>query len=253
MITLTLNSDKTLNDSLLSVQKQIKGNYVIEHIFVDGGSIDNTLQIIDNCNTKNKKVINEPASGIYKALNEGIKHANGEIIGIIHSDDLFANNAVLATIIKTFEKNNCDAVYADLQYVSKQNTNKVIRNWKSGIYTPRKIKFGWMPPHPTFFAKRELFGKYGFYNTSFSISADYELMLRFITHKINISYIPEVIVKMRIGGTSNRSLKNIIQKMKEDHRAVVINKVGNWLTVFFKNIRKLHQLFNIRNLTIKSS
>jgi glycosyltransferase len=156
-------------------------------------------------------VISEPDKGIYDALNKGIKAARGDIVGFLHSDDLFVYSDAVKDIVDTFNANSCEAIYADLEYVSKDNTHNVVRLWKSGIYSKKKLKNGCMPPHPTFYMKRELYQQYGLFDLSFSIAADYDSLLRYLwVNNIKMSYLPKVLVKMRVGGASNRSLKNII-------------------------------------------
>ena len=131
-----------------------------------------------------------------------------------------------------------------MQYVAKENTNKIIRYWKSGNFTYSKLKKGWMPPHPTFLVKKKIYDKFGLFDTNFKIAADYDIILRFLgKHRISTAYFPKVMIKMRIGGESNKSFKNILKKMKEDVKALKKNKIGNWHTVFFKNIIKIPQLF----------
>jgi len=242
IITATYNNEDTIEDAIKSVSSQTYKN--IEHIIIDGNSSDNTLQIIKKQQEKIAKIISEPDDGIYDALNKGIKNSNGELIAFLHGDDIYADINIIEHVVHSFENNNTDSIYADLLYVSKNNTNKVIRNWKSGTFTFKKLKKGWMPPHPTFIVKKEIYERCGNFDTSFRIAADYDIILRFLgKHKISTSYLPEVMIKMRVGGESNRSIKNIIRKMKEDVKALKKNKLGNWHTVILKNIIKIPQLF----------
>ena len=243
IITITYNSEATLKDTIESVVNQSYND--IEYIIVDGKSTDNTLSIIESYKDKISKVISEIDKGLYDALNKGIALATGDLIGIIHSDDFYTNNFVIEKIVKSIEENNSDAVYADLYYVDKLDTNKIFRKWKSGSYKHGMFLNGWMPPHPTFFAKRSCYEKFGSFNLSFVSAADYELMLRFIhKHKIKLAYLPEFIIKMRVGGKSNVSLKNRIRANNEDRKAWIINGLKpKFYTLYAKPLRKIIQLF----------
>lgn len=246
IITITYNSGATLKDTIESVVNQSYGD--IEYIIVDGKSTDNTLSITESYKDKISKVISEKDKGLYDALNKGIALATGDLIGIIHSDDFYTDNFVIEKIINSIEENNSDAVYADLYYVDKLDTNKIFRKWKSGNYKHGQFLNGWMPPHPTFFAKRSCYEKFGSFNLSFVSAADYELMLRFIhKHKINLSYLPEFIVKMRVGGKSNVTLNNRLRANKEDRKAWIVNGlIPKFYTLYLKPLRKIIQLFSSR-------
>ncbi len=241
IITATYNNEKTIADTLYAVSSQTYAN--IEHIIIDGKSTDNTLKIINENNPK-LKIFSEKDNGIYDALNKGIKHATGDIIGFLHADDIYANNTTIENIAKVFATKNPDSIYSDLHYVAQIDVNKIIRNWQSGEFEYFKLKKGWMPPHPTFFVKKEIYNKFGNFNTNYKIAADYDLMMRFLgKHKISVAYLPEVTVKMRVGGESNKSLKNIIKKMKEDYKVVKTNKIGGIFTLLKKNTSKISQFF----------
>ncbi len=176
IITATYNSERTISDTLSSLEKQ---TYLdVEYIIVDGASKDNTLTVISQNSTRVTKIISESDQGIYDALNKGIDLATGDIIGFLHSDDLLAYPGALSDIVETFEKQQCDAVYGDLQYVAKNDLNKVIRCWKSGFFNHEKMKYGWMPPHPTFYMKRDLYIRFGGFDLSYKISADYDSLTR---------------------------------------------------------------------------
>ena len=243
IITPTLNSDRFIKDCIESVKYQ---SYLdIEHIIVDGGSIDSTLKIIkDYENSYNLKLIAGKDNGIYDALNKGIKSATGEIIGILHSDDLYPNNEVIEKIVSIFKLQKIDSCYGDLHYIKENDINKVIRYWKSGDYKRNKFKYGFMPPHPTFFVKKEIYEKYGLFDTYYKISGDYELMVRFLYKNfISCYYIPEVLVKMRIGGKSNKNLKHILIKMKEDYKVIKKYNLGVIDTLLLKSFIKIPQFF----------
>jgi glycosyltransferase involved in cell wall biosynthesis len=182
---------------------------------------------------------------LYEALNKGIKQATGDIIGFIHSDDFYTSNIIIEKYASEFLKSKSDAVYSDLYYVNALNTDDVIRKWKSGEYKPKSFYFGWMPPHPTFFVKKNIYKAHGDFNLNLKSAADYELMLRFILkNKIIITYLPEFTIKMRIGGKSNASLSNRFKANKEDRQAWDINGLKpKFYTLYFKPLRKLIQFF----------
>ncbi|MBA0161269.1 glycosyltransferase family 2 protein [Pectobacterium versatile] len=240
IITATFNSAKTISDTLNSLNNQTY--FDIEHIIIDGGSKDNTLSLIDNFSNRKPTVISEPDEGIYDALNKGILAATGDIIGFLHSDDFFAYPDVVKDIVDTMNSSNVDAVYGDLHYISAINSDVIVRKWISGDFDINKMKLGWMPPHPTFYMKRTCYQKFGFFDLSYKISADYDSLLRYLwTHKIAIKYIPNVLINMRVGGISNRSLSNMIMKTKEDIKAMKRNNLP-WLTaVAGKNLSKIPQ------------
>ena len=245
IITATYNSEKTILDTLKSLEAQTYKN--IEYIIVDGASKDNTIKIVKSNCSRVSSIISEPDKGIYDALNKGIQAATGDIVGFLHSDDLFAYPDVVKDIVATFEDSDCDAAYADLEYVSKDDTDNIIRLWKSGLYSRDKLKNGWMPPHPTFYMKRDLYEKYGVFDSSFKIAADYDSLLRYLwTNNVKMTYLPKVIMKMRVGGASNRSLKNIIQKTKEDINALKNNKIFWPSALFIKNFSKIRQFIILK-------
>lgn len=218
----------------------------LEYLFIDGGSSDNTLSIIKKYRQNNPfiKMVSEKDYGIYDALNKGISAASGDIIGFVHSDDFLASSDIINDIVSMMKTESLDGVYGNLQYVNKNNTQKVIRNWISCDFKFSKLKNGWMPPHPTLFLKKEVYQKHGLFDVSYRISADYDFMLRiFKDSELKFGYLPKVITKMRVGGASNRSIKNIIEKSKEDYRAIKSNNIGDFLTLIRKNTSKLKQFF----------
>jgi len=240
IITISYNSAKSIGDAINSVVSQTYPD--IEYIIVDGKSTDNTIEVVKSFGDKISKFVSEPDKGIYDALNKGIKMATGDIVGFMHSDDLFANDKIIEHVVEKFKSNETDSLYGDLQYVFKDDTDKILRYWKSGEFSLKQLKLGWMPPHPTLYIKRWVYEKYGGFNIDMGISADYDSMLRFLgKYKISTQYLPEVMVKMRIGGASNRSLKNIIKKSSEDWDAIKRNEFGNIFTLVFKNLRKVTQ------------
>jgi len=244
IITVLKNNHNTAEDCIKSVLNQSYGN--IEHIVIDGASTDGTLEILDRFKDRISKIVSEKDLGAYYAFNKGIGLATGDVIGFLNGDDIYSDSEVIKEAAKAFIENGLDSVYGDLLYVNRNDPNKVIRYWKAGDYTQKSLKTGWMPPHPTFFVRKAIYEKYGCFNTDFGIAADYEMILRLL-YKYNIStrYIPMVLVKMRVGGRSNKTLKNIIQKSLEDYRACRIYGLG-YLTLLSKNLRKLPQ-FLVRN------
>ncbi|MDW3056455.1 glycosyltransferase family 2 protein [Vibrio sp. 1978] len=242
IITATYNSANTIADTLRSLEEQTYQD--IEYIIVDGASKDSTLEVIQSNATRITKLISEPDKGIYDALNKGIQAATGDIVGFLHSDDMLAYPDAIKDLVSTLESNNTQAVYADLEYVSKDDTSKVIRKWISGSYARNNIRAGWMPPHPTFFMKRECYLQFGQFDLSLKIAADYDSILRYLwTHNVTASYLPKVVTKMRVGGASNRSLANIIEKTKEDIQALKNNHLFWPSALLVKNVSKFPQFF----------
>ena len=241
IITITYNSAETIEDTIQSVLSQDYKD--IEYIIVDGASKDSTLEIIDRYKSSVSKFVSERDKGIYDAMNKGVAMATGDIIGILNSDDFYADAHVISDIVKTIQQSNSDACYADLVYVDRIATNKVIRSWKSGEYRLGDFLRGWMPPHPTFFVKRSVYEAHGNYSLQLRSAADYELMLRFIhKHGIRLSYLPRVITKMRAGGQSNVTLKNRWRANKEDRLAWKMNGLQpGFLTLVRKPLSKLLQ------------
>jgi glycosyltransferase involved in cell wall biosynthesis len=243
IITACLNNASTIESTIQSVLGQDYPN--IEYIIIDGVSTDGTLDIISKYKDKISTFVSEKDKGIYDALNKGLAKATGDIIGFLHADDFYPKTTIISTIIKTFINPNCDCVYGDLQYVDRQNPDKIIRNWKSEPYYDGIFLKGFMPPHPTFFTKRKWYEQYGNYNTSFTIAADYELMLRMLhKHKLKAQYIPEVLVQMRVGGESNKSIANRIKANMEDRKAWKINSLHpGMFTLIRKPLGKINQYF----------
>lgn len=239
IITATFNSCATINDSLTSVESQ---QGALEHIIVDGGSSDSCLDIVRSY-SHIKKIVSEPDCGIYDAMNKGITLVTGDVVGILNSDDFYADGQVLEKVARVFDDSTVDACYGDLVYVDSKITGKVVRSWKSGAFNPQNFYWGWMPPHPTFFVRRSVYEKYGMFNLDMGSAADYELMLRFLVkHKITTAYIPDVLVKMRVGGVSNASLKNRLKANRMDRKAWEVNglKPYPW-TTYLKPLRKVKQ------------
>lgn len=240
VITPSFNSAATIRDTLISVRDQ---DYpFVEHVVMDGGSDDETLPIASSF--KNLTMIRSTKDkGIYDAMNIGVTQTSGQIIGFLNSDDFYASPNVLSTVAKIFQEKNVDAVYGDLQYVSKKNVNRVVRHWRAGMFNQESFLYGWMPPHPTFFVRREIFMRYGRFRLEMGTAADYELMLRYLhKHAVKTAYIPEVLVKMRTGGASNISLKARLRANKKDKEAWRVNDLERfWFTLYLKPLRKIGQ------------
>lgn len=242
IITACLNNASTIESTLQSVFSQ---DYpAIEYIIIDGGSTDGTLAILDKYKDRIATLVSGKDGGIYYALNKGLTKATGSIVGFLHADDFYPQKNTISTVIKKFVS-GCDCVYGDLQYVDRQNPDKIIRNWKSEPYYDGIFLKGFMPPHPTFFMKRECYEKYGNFNTSLSLAADYELMLRMLhKHKLKAFYIPEVLVKMRVGGASNKTISNRLKANAEDRKAWKINNIQpSIFTLIRKPLGKINQYF----------
>lgn len=240
IITATYNSASTIRDTLESVAQQTYSN--IEHIIIDGLSKDNTLDIVKEY-PHVAKVVSEPDKGIYDAMNKGIQYCTGGIIAILNSDDFYASNAVIEDVVDEMKKYGVEALYGDLEYVNRNDLTKVVRKWRSNYYKKKNWLNGWMPPHPTFFVKKEVYERYGKFDLSLKSAADYELMLRFLyRHNVSTTYLPYVLVKMRTGGQSNVSIANRYRANLEDRKAWKKNDLKpRFYTIFWKPIRKVIQ------------
>jgi glycosyltransferase len=241
IITAVKDARETVRDCMQSVQGQSYKN--IEHIIIDGLSIDGTLEIVGEMRTSNTIVVSERDAGIYDAINKGLGIASGDVIGILHSDDVYENDFVIETVVQHLEANGCDSCYGDLVYVNKANKQRIVRYWSAGVFERNKFKRGWMPPHPTLFVRRSIYEKYGNFNLSLGSAADYELILRFLLkHRISTAYIPKVLVRMRFGGVSNASLRNRLRANSMDRKAWAVNglKPYPW-TTYLKPILKIGQ------------
>ena len=242
VVTAVWNRAATVGGAIDSVASQTYSH--IEHLVIDGASTDGTMAEVDARRHAGMVVVSEPDRGIYDALNKGLARSTGDVVGLLHSDDFFADERVIARIADRFADPAIDAVYGDLDYVSASDPARVIRHWRAGEVTPAKLRRGWMPPHPTLFLRRHVIETHGAYDTGYRIAADYDVVLRwFGTARITSAYIPEVLVKMRVGGESNASLAKILRKSREDYRALRTNRVGGMGTLIAKNLSKLPQFF----------
>ncbi|MFH0784034.1 MAG: glycosyltransferase family 2 protein [Pseudomonadota bacterium] len=246
VITVTYNAGATLLDCLSSVAGQ--SLVEIEHIIVDGGSTDETVLLA--CSYRHlSQIVSEPDQGIYDAMNKGIRLATGDIVGILNADDFYSSPEVLEKVVAVFEDPAIDGCFGDLIYVGETDTEKIVRYWRSGTFNLRKFYWGWAPPHPTFFVRRSVYERFGLLNIDLGSGADYELMLRFLVkHQINVTYIPEVLVKMRNGGVSSL-WKTRLRVIRMSRKAWSINglKPYPW-TLWLRPLRKIGQYIGAQYL-----
>lgn len=242
IITVSYNNGKTISQTIQSVLSQTFSGF--EYLVIDGGSTDETLGLLESFGEQISWV-SEADNGIYDAMNKGWKRAKGQWIAFLNADDFYENNQVLANLKHTIESHpEAWALYGDLAYVDSVNTNKIVRYWQSGPYKPEYFLSGWMPPHPTFFIRKEAFEKFGgFRDSELFSAADYEFMLRMLyVNRLPAAYCPHLLVKMRTGGESNRTVKNRIRGNKEDQKAWKLNGVKPGLfTLILKPLRKIPQ------------
>lgn len=242
VVTAVFNRAGTIGQAIDSVARQSHGD--VEHLIVDGASTDDTLAEVERRRHPGMRVQSEPDGGIYDALNKGMALASGEVIGLVHSDDFLAHDRVLERVAAAFADPAIDAVYGDLEYIATDDPGRVLRYWQAGEFTPARLRQGWMPPHPTLFVRRRVIEAHGGYDTRYRIAADYDAVLRwFGAGQIRAVYLPEVLVRMRWGGESNRSLGRILRKSREDYTALRRNGVGGMATLFAKNFSKIPQFF----------
>ena len=240
IIVSVFNNKNTIAAAINSIISQDYDD--IECIVVDAGSTDGTVEIIKGFGDRINTFISEPDKGIYDGLNKGILLATGDIIAFLHSDDVYENETVISDVVAIFN-DDIQGVYGDLVYTNKADMRKVFRYWKSCDFSVSLLRIGWMPPHPTLFLRRKVYQKYDTFDISFKIAGDYDFMLRILKDNIAVKYLPQVLYRMRVGGKSNRSIKSILFKSKEDLRAMRKNGIDKpFLTLFYKNISKVIQL-----------
>lgn len=245
IITISYNAVDTLEETILSVVGQTYPN--LEYIVVDGASTDGSMDIVDKYRGKINRVICEPDEGMYFAMNKGISAATGDIIAILNADDTYASDDIIEKVVQKLEQTNADSLYGDLHYVDRNRAENVVRRWKAGAFVRSFFLKGWMVPHPTFFVKKEVYEKYGLFNTDFTTSADYEFMVR-VLYKGNITatYLNEVMVHMKRGGQSNLNIQNRLKANKEDRLAWVLNGVKPEAFTFIKKpFRKISQFVHL--------
>ena len=243
VITAALNCAHTIGEAIESVRLQQGAD--VEHIVIDGGSDDGTLDVVTRAGGHLACVVSEPDRGIYDAINKGLARATGDIVGLLHADDHFAGTDVLADVARIFEDPSVDVVYGDLQYVSAQDTSKVVRHWCAGEFNPRRLARGWMIPHPTLYVRRRVFERIGTYDLRYKIASDYDYILRVLSAGgLGVAYLPRVMVRMRAGGMSNRTLRNLLRKSREDLRILRERQIGaGWglAALVWKNVGKVSQ------------
>jgi len=247
IITVVWNNKETIQDAVNSVLNQTYKN--IEYIIIDGASTDGTIEIIQSYGDKISKFISEPDGGLYDAMNKGIELSNGDIVGMLNSDDFYIDEFVIENVIKEFEAKDVDSVYADLVYVNPGNLDKVVRFYDSSYFSPENFAYGWMPAHPTFFVKKEIYERYGVFRTDLKIGADFDILVRFLyIYNISFSYMREVLVKMRTGGVStsfNSIWINNIEQLRvcRDH-----NIDTNIFKILLKYPRKILGIFKAKKI-----
>lgn len=235
LVSVTFNSDATLNDTIESILNQLFPN--LEYIVVDGLSKDNTVDVIKEYEPRFEgrlKWISEKDAGLYDAMNKGIRMATGDIVGIINSDDFYHRTDILAKVADAFQDKSVQAVYGDVRFVNPDNLDKTVRYYSSKNFSPKLFRYGFMPAHPTFFTYRKYFDEFGYYKTDYRIAADYELLIRFLyTHHLNAKYLPLDFMKMRTGGTSTASFKSNLLLNKEIVRACRENGIWTCMPLLF--------------------
>ena len=245
IITICYNPGDNIKAAIESVLSQDYPD--IEYIIVDGGSTDGTIELVKSYGDKISKFISEPDNGLYDALNKGVRMTSGDVVGFVNADDLLAGVNVISDIARAFDRTGAGGLYGDLEYVARNDIARVIRYWRSGDFKYSSLRAGWMPPHPTLYLRRSVYQRArledgDYFDTSFKIAADYDFMMRvFGKLKVDVVYLPQVLVKMRVGGKSNKSISNIIKKTREDIVAMRRNGIGGFVTLILKNLRKLPQ------------
>lgn len=239
IVTVCFNSEKHIRSAIDSVVNQTYKD--IEYIIIDGASKDGTIDIVKSYGNQITKFVSEPDKGIYDAMNKGFKMATGNYLALINSDDFYLHNNAISNVVKELELKKTDSIFADLIYVEENNPDKQVRYWKSKPFIKGSFKKGWHPAHPTFIVKKEIYEKYGYFDLDFKLAADFELMLRFLEkHKISSCYLPEAIVKMRLGGATNQSVKNIYDQNIECYKSFKTN--GLSVSIFYPLLRLLPKI-----------
>lgn len=243
IITVVYNNANVIKSAIDSVLNQTHKD--IEYIIIDGKSTDGTVEIIQSYGSKINKFVSESDTGIYDAMNKGLKLATGDVVGILNSDDFYMSNDIIEKVVKVFVSKKVDSMFADLVYVKAEDLNKVVRYYDSSYFSPKKFAYGWMPAHPTFFVKREVYEKYGYFKTDYNIAADYELLTRFLgKYCISYYYLQLPIVKMRMGGISTANFRSRMILNQEILRACAENGIyTNWLMILLKYPQKILGLF----------
>lgn len=241
VITVCFNSADTIVDTMRSLATQTHRQ--IEHIVVDGGSTDGTLDLVRRHAITGCRIFSGPDKGIYDAMNKGLRLSTGAIVGFLNSDDTFAAPDVVARIAAVVDAEAADAVYGDLTYIDPTRARPLVRYWRAGEFRTSRLRHGWMPPHPTFYVGRKLLDSVGEFDSSMKVAADYEFMIRCLTRpELRVAYLRAVLVRMRIGGASNRSITALLRKSREDLAVMHRYRIGGVLTLLLKNLQKIPQL-----------
>ena len=242
VVTVSFNSATTVVDTLRSVAAQTHPD--IEHIVIDGGSTDNTVALVRQHGSRVVHLVSERDGGIYDAMNKGLALATGDLVGFLNADDVYAEPGSVAALAAEAARSGAEAVYGDLVYVREDDLTAVVRMWRSGAFRPHQLRLGWMPPHPTLYVRRSTMQTLGGFNAGLRIAADYDFVLRCLGRPgATAAYLPKVLVRMRTGGASNRSLRALLQKSREDLQALHNSGVGGIFALLCKNARKLPQFF----------
>lgn len=246
IITATFNSAKTLKDTIQSVLRQTNKDF--EYLIIDGGSTDETIDIVKSYESEfsgRLKWVSEKDQGIYDAMNKGIKMASGDVVGILNSDDYFTSDDILQTVDNAFKSHEIDAIYGDIHFIRDGNPQKCVRYYSSRMFRPFWLRFGFMPAHPSFYCKREVFEKAGLYSLDYKIGADYEMMVRlFKKYRIMSQYINKDFVTMRTGGASNNNVRSRITLINEDVKACKEN--GVYTNSLFVMLKFMYKIFEFR-------
>jgi glycosyltransferase involved in cell wall biosynthesis len=243
LVTVCRNAAEVIEPCLRSVVSQDYAH--VEHLIIDGASTDGTVETILSVGSDRVRWISEPDEGLYFALNKGLARSSGEIVGFLHADDVLADSGVLSRVVGALRDPVWDACYGDLEYVSRNDCSKVVRYWKSGDYELGALKLGWMPPHPTFYARKEVYRRFGGFDTRFTIGADWDLLFRlFEVKRIQARYLPGVMVRMRMGGISNRNIWNVIRNNLEC--LAVFRKYGRRVPIRYLGAKLVHRLAQFR-------
>lgn len=246
IITVSFNRADVISRAIESVYRQLYKD--LEYIVIDGGSSDNTVEILEHWSKRFKgrlHYVSEPDNGVYDAINKGIRMSEGDVIGILHSDDFFTQNNILSEVVKAFEDPETDMVYGDVHFISKRDIYKPVRYYSAENFTRRRLRYGFAPPHPSMYCRRSVFDKYGLYNDSYSIAGDFEFFVRVLwNEKTKAQYIPIDMVAMRRGGLSTSLWNVLFTNTFEKLRALRDNKIGsNYFLMLFRYMISMKHYF----------
>jgi glycosyltransferase involved in cell wall biosynthesis len=242
ILSITKNSAAEITVSFNTLKKQTFQNW--ESIVQDCVSEDNTIQKVSDLEINNITIVSEQDNGIYDALNRAMSKAKGQIIGVLHSGDEYFDGNVLLSVFNEFSKKDLDVVYGNIVFIDPAAPSRVVRRWRSGKFSSRKLKYGWMPPHTATFIRREVIEKFGKYDSNFKVAGDYDYLLRILKDpNIKVGYVDQTLVKMRVGGASTvYNISNVSKILSEDLLAIRRNQIGGVMTLLFKKLRKILQV-----------